>query len=153
MGIMPQKTNDNGFERKNAFLWEIELAISFNNFLSLTVNYDQSSTQTRNYKEQKYYTENIKGFALGLRYYPFRTRLRPFIELQGFSYGTKTPDKEITNPERINFFPYMLGVNFVIGAKYMIIKQLDAFSKAKFNSYFNAITLGFNFNFSSLDTK
>jgi hypothetical protein len=143
-GIMPHKTREDGFERNSAVFTELEVAFNFNRRISISFNYDFASPQTRTNQDSNYYSEDIKGIALGLRYSPLKTRLKIFCEGQFFIFGSTGP--VMTKESEWKLGSFGAGVNYGIGAKYSIIKQLDAFLKTKFNRYFYTITLGLNFN-------
>lgn len=146
IGIMPLKTREeDGFERNSAFFTEFELAFNFNKHLSISLNYDFASTQTKDNRYSNFYEENIRGVALGLRYSPFKTRFKPYCEGQFIIFGSSSPNKPIIESEW-KMGSFGAGVNFGVGAKYSIIKQLDAFLKTKFNRFFYTITVGLNFN-------
>jgi hypothetical protein len=143
-GIMPHKTREDGFERNTASFTELEVAFSFNRRISIAFNYDFAAAQTRDNQYTNFHDEKIKGIALGLRYSPLKTRLKIFCEGQFIIFGSASDKKPIEAEWKMGSFG--AGVNYGVGAKFSIIKQLDAFLKTKFNRFFYTITLGLNFN-------
>jgi len=152
-GYLVLKNNNDGSERKNAFIIEFESALSFSKNLSLVLNYDITSYQSKSHYEVNYFRSNLRELALGLRYTPFRSRFIIFCEGQASIAGENNTD----NPpleQKSNIGAFAIGFNIGIGAKYSIIKQLDAYVKVKrhfFGAY--AITGGLNFNLPPVPNK
>jgi hypothetical protein len=152
-GYLVLKNNNDGSERKNAFIIELESALSFSKNLSLVLNYDITSYQSKSHYEVNYFRSHLRELALGLRYTPFRSRFIIFCEGQASIAGENNTDNPPLEQES-NIGAFGIGLNFGIGAKYSIIKQLDAYLKIKrhfFSAY--AITGGLNFNLPPISNK
>jgi hypothetical protein len=114
VGNMFGKTREeDGFERKSGVYTELELAFNFNRRISIVFNYDITSTEAKDNRNSRFYDEDIKLVALGLRYSPLKTRLKIYIEGQGFLVGSKTSKRPV-QAEAI-WGSFGAGVSFGIG--------------------------------------
>ncbi|MCX6164013.1 MAG: outer membrane beta-barrel protein [Ignavibacteriae bacterium] len=148
-GLFVLKNSEDGTKKNNSFITEFELAINFSKHVTLMFNYDFTSYDSKGPNDKVYYQHDLKEFSVGFRISPFKSRFTVFCEGQASIAGEFQPN--IYHEAGV---PFDIGFNIGIGAKYSIIKQLDAFLKIKrhfWNPY--SFTVGINFNLPNLANK